>query len=90
MNSFKISMFGVDEAMFNLVRAKLQELEEQYNVLHKIATDCNEYLEGKVYNGSDPCVTDFLRLVTTEIKHFRSLLRKQMRTFGCNHIGSFQ
>ena len=84
------SKFGVDEAMFNLVRAKLQELEEQYNELHKIATACNEYLEGKVYNGADSCVTDFLCLVTTEIKHFRSLLRKQMRTFGCNHIGSFQ
>ena len=83
------SKFGADEAMFNLVRAKLQELEEQYNELHKIATDCNNYLEGKVYNGSDPCVTDFLRLVTTEIKHFRSLLRKQMRTTGFNHIGSF-
>ena len=73
------SKFGVDEAMFNLVKAKLKELEGEYNVLHKIATDCNHYLEGKVYNGADAYVTDFLRLVTTEIKHFRSLLRKQLK-----------
>lgn len=73
------SKFGTDEAMFNCVKEKLQELKEQYNVLHKIATACNEYLEGKAYNGSDPCVTDFLCLVTTEIKHFRSLLRKQLK-----------
>ena len=57
----------------------MKELGEQYNVLHKMATDCNEYLEGKVYNGADPCVTDFLRLVTTEIKHFRSLLLEQLK-----------
>ena len=73
------SKFGVDEVMFKLVRTKLKELEEDYNTLHTKATACNEYLEGKVYNGADLCVTDFLRLVTTEIKHFRLLLRKQLK-----------
>lgn len=73
------SKMDANDNRVDYIKNKLELLKEEYNKLHKKVKKCNNYLIYQKYDGAKPCVSEYLNLITIEIKDFRLSLNSHIQ-----------
>ena len=75
----EVSKLSKDAANSEQIGKLLEELKEQYILLHERATKCNKYLSDGKIDASDSVVNDYKKLILTDIGSFRIELNEVLK-----------